>query len=246
MGISKHPGGFKATNELLDLCHIDSHSKVLEIGSGVGKTSAYLAKNRGCQVVGVDLSEEMIKKATERINHENLTDKVSFVQGDAQNLPFEDNLFDAVISESVTAFPPDKLRALHEYVRVTKPGGYVGLNESTWLKENPPPEIVDYLIKNAGGVKPETSQKWLELLKNADLTEISGEVYHFKALDQFINELRVTGIKDSLQAWGKLFSVYITDPDYRKVINEMAREAKSTPRDLFEFFGYGLYVGRKR
>ena len=62
---------------------------------------------------------------------------------DAQDLPFEDDLFDAVTTESVTAFPADKQKAVGEYTRVTKPGGYVGLNESTWPKVPPAPEMVD-------------------------------------------------------------------------------------------------------
>jgi arsenite methyltransferase len=245
MGITKHPGGFKSTHKLVELCHITNDSLVLEIGSGVGKTSVYLAKKIGCKVKGLDLSEDMIKRANERIKDEKLEHLVDFVQADAQNIPFEDNLFDAVISESVTAFPEDKLKALTEYVRVTKPGGYVGINESTWLKE-PPTEIREYLFKNAGGVKPETPEKWLELLNKAGLTDINNEIYKFKALDQFINELRVNGVKDSIKAWEKLFYSYIKDPVYRKAINEMAKDAKSTPKNLFGFFGYGLYSGRKK
>jgi arsenite methyltransferase len=245
MGITKHPGGFKSTEQLVELCHINFDSLVLEIGSGVGKTSVYLAKKIGCKVIGLDLSEDMIKRASERIKNEKLEHLVEFVPGDAQNIPFEDNIFDAVISESVTSFPDDKLKALTEYVRVAKPGGYVGLNESTWLKQNPPDKIVEYLFNNAGGVKPETPEKWLELLNNVGLTNLYDEINKFKALDQFINELRVTGVKDSIKAWGKLFSLYITDPVYRKVINEMANDARSTPKNLFEFFGFGLYVGKK-
>ena len=52
---------------------------------------------------------------------------------DAQCLPFADRTFDAVICESVTAFVPGKLRAVAEYARVMRPGGYVGLAEGTWL-----------------------------------------------------------------------------------------------------------------
>ena len=60
---------------------------------------------------------------------------------DVLDLPFEADRFDAVLCESVIAFVEDKRRAIREMIRVTKPGGYVGLNESFWFTE-PSPEMV--------------------------------------------------------------------------------------------------------
>ena len=108
MGITKHIGSFKATKELIELCHINKDKYILDIGCGVGKTACYLAKRHGCEVVGVDISERMIDRAKERAKRKNVENKTAFQIADAQNLPFEDALFDAVISESVTAFPKDK------------------------------------------------------------------------------------------------------------------------------------------
>jgi ubiquinone/menaquinone biosynthesis C-methylase UbiE len=75
----------------------------------------------------------MIDRSNEAAKREGVEDSVEFQVADAQDLPFENDLFDAVITESVTAFPEDKQLAVREYVRVIRPGGYVGLNESTWL-----------------------------------------------------------------------------------------------------------------
>jgi ubiquinone/menaquinone biosynthesis C-methylase UbiE len=68
---------------------------------------------------------------------------------DAQGLSFEDALFDAVITESVLAFPADKQKAVDEYTRVTEPGGHVGLNESTWPEVPPPLEMIAW-VSGAG------------------------------------------------------------------------------------------------
>jgi ubiquinone/menaquinone biosynthesis C-methylase UbiE len=59
---------------------------------------------------------------------------VRFRVADAQNLPFEDNLFDVVIGEFITGLLDNERRGTNEYLRVAKPGGYVGLNEATWIK----------------------------------------------------------------------------------------------------------------
>ena len=103
-GVTKHLGGRKATDRLVELCAITPESRVLEIGCGVGVTACYLAKKVGCALTSIDLSEQMISWAQKRAEREGLADRITFRPSDAQDLPFEDGGFDAVISESVTAF----------------------------------------------------------------------------------------------------------------------------------------------
>jgi ubiquinone/menaquinone biosynthesis C-methylase UbiE len=129
--ITKHIGSLEATQALIELCHIGEGKYVLDVGCGVGVTPCSIARRYGCRVVGVDILEGMIERSKERAKREGVMDRVEFRVADAQDLPFEDDLFDAVITESVTAFPEDKQKAVNEYVRVAKPGGYVGLSEST-------------------------------------------------------------------------------------------------------------------
>jgi ubiquinone/menaquinone biosynthesis C-methylase UbiE len=140
VGLTKHIGGLEATENLAQLCQIHKDSLVLDVGCGVGMTPCYLAKKVGCRVIGVDIKEKMIEQSKKRAYHRKVTDRVEFKVADAQDLPFNDGMFNAVITESVTAFPADKQKAVNEYARVTKSGGFVGLNESVWLKLPPPPE----------------------------------------------------------------------------------------------------------
>lgn len=121
-GVSKpHMGGFEATEELIKLCHINKDNYILDVGCGVGITPCYLARKYGCRVIGVDISEKMINLTNKRLKRKSLGDRVELRVADAQNLAFEDNLFDVVISESIIAFVEDKKKALSEYMRVTKP-----------------------------------------------------------------------------------------------------------------------------
>lgn len=60
IGVSKHLGGFEATNELLSLCHIETAREVLDAGCGIGVGPAYLVRTFKCRVVGTDISEKMI------------------------------------------------------------------------------------------------------------------------------------------------------------------------------------------
>jgi len=134
IGLTKHLGGQDATKELIDRTRITPLSYVLDVGAGVGVTSCHLAKCMGCRVVGVDINPFMVERAWERARRMKLTNLVEFQTADAMDLPFPEDSFNAVITESVTAFPPDKGLAIKEYARVTKPGGFIGLNEATWLQ----------------------------------------------------------------------------------------------------------------
>lgn len=141
-GLTKHFGGLAGTAELAGLCHIGAGSYVLDVGCGVGVTPCFLARRYGCRVMGVDIRARMVERSAERARREGLADRVEFRVADAQDLPFDGDLFDAVITESVTAFPEDKQKAVSEYARVTRAGGYVGLNECIWWKVPPLPEVV--------------------------------------------------------------------------------------------------------
>jgi ubiquinone/menaquinone biosynthesis C-methylase UbiE len=187
----------------------------------------------------------MVERSKERAQREGVADRVEFRVADAQDLPFEGDLFDAVITESVTAFPEDKQRAVNEYVRVTKPGGYVGLNESAWLKVPPPPELVAWASQDLGAnVKPLTSGEWVGLLESAGLREIVLKTYEINVQNEARGILRRYGCRGMLRVLGRIFALYAKSPDYRRFVKEV-REDGITPENLDEYFGYGVYVGRK-
>ena len=242
-GMTKHIGGLKATRELVELCHINKGKYVLVVGCGVGVTPCYLAKSYGCRVVGVDLSERMVVRSKERAKREGIEDGVEFRVADAQNLPFEDALFDAVICESVNAFIEDKQRAASEYVRVITPGGYVGLNECTWIKA-PPPELAKYLSRILGAEFPACNNGWKELLEGSGLRETLARIYKTNALSQWLNEVRQLEFLDFLRAWYRFLFLLIKSPACRRFAKETLTMPRSISR-IFKYFGYGIYVGRK-
>jgi len=244
LGVTKHMGGLKATKELIELCHINKGKYVLVVGCSVGVTPCYLAKRYGCRVVGVDIYERMIDWSNERVKREGVEDRVEFRVADAQNLPFEDALFDAVICESVNAFVEDKQRAVSEYVRVTKLGGYVGLNECAWIKVPPPTELVEYLSRISGVKEILTSDGWQELLGGSGLRDMVVRTYKVNALGQWINEVRQLEFLDFLRAWYRFLFLFIKSSACRKFIKETLAIPKSI-FGLFKYFGYGIYVGRK-
>ena len=245
VGLTKHIGAVEATEALVQLCHIGKGSYILDVGCGVGVTPCFLAKRYGCRVVGVDISSRMVERSRERATREKVTERVEFRVADAQDLPFEDNLFDAVITESVTAFPEDKQQAVNEYMRVTKSGGYVGLNESVWLKMPPPPNVVAWAEQDVGAtVQPLTSDAWVSLLEAAGLKEIMAKTYAINTRVETKGILQRYGIGGMLGVMARTLLLYARSPAYRKFVKGV-RETGVIPENLEEYFGYGLFVGKK-
>ena len=230
-----HFGGFRATRELIELCHIDKDKYVLDVGCATGKTACYIAKGYGCRVVGVDILERMVGRANERAKREAVEDRVEFRVADAQDLPFEDNLFDVVIGEWITGLLDDKRRAANEYLRVTKPGGYIGLNEATWIKTPPPTKLVEYLSRLVKG-EILTSDGWEKLLVGTGLRDMVVRTSKVNVLSE-----KRENLKDFLRVWHRVLYLCIRNSAFRKLI----REALSLPKNFLEYWGYGIYVGRK-
>ncbi len=186
-GVTKHFGGLRATDELAGLCQIGQGKSVLVVGCGIGLTPCHLAKNYGCQVIGVDLSEKMIEWSRKRAERKGLARQIELRVADAQDLPFEDNRFDAVFIESVNAFVPDRRRAFAEYKRVTRSGCYVGLNEGTWVKSPVPIELLQFIERSmqADFLPPEA---WQAHLTGAGLEVSAARVYPIKMLRQRLDE----------------------------------------------------------
>jgi ubiquinone/menaquinone biosynthesis C-methylase UbiE len=117
-----HIRGRPATIELADRMELRADSRVLDLGSGLGGPARTLAERYGCHVTGIDLTREFCEAATILSGWVGLSDRVSFVQGDATSLPFASASFDAAMTIHVAMNIPAKDRLYAEAKRVLKPG----------------------------------------------------------------------------------------------------------------------------
>jgi len=106
--------------------HADLHAgwRVLDIATGSGNAAIAAARN-GCDVVGIDYVPALLERGRERAAVEGL--ELELLEGDAEALPFADASFDAVISVFGTMFAPNHSQSASELLRVTRPGGTIGL-----------------------------------------------------------------------------------------------------------------------
>ena len=153
-------------------------------------------------------------------------------------MPFETDRFDAVIVESVLAFVEDKQTAIDELIRVTKPGGYIGLNESFWT--GPPPEELKW---KELGIGPEIilEDDWRQLWERQPLEEKQVKSMALDPRDELRDRIRWIGWRSILPAWGRVIRIMLSDRSQR----ESLKRQLETPPGVIEIMGYGLFVGRK-
>lgn len=118
-----HSRGLDATVELASELGLEAASKVVDIGSGLGGPSRYLAATFGCNVHGVDLSQSFVDAATFLAKRSGLQDKVTYAQGDALALPYASNEFDVAWTQHVAMNIADRAGLYGEAFRVLRPGG---------------------------------------------------------------------------------------------------------------------------
>lgn len=239
MGHTKHLGGRKATDDLAALCKIGNGQTILNVGSGSGISAAYLAEMYNCKVVGVDIIPGMVASAQIWAKEKGLSDRLEFRVADARELPFDDNAFDALISESVNTFIPEREIALREYLRVVKPGGYIGFNEAIWIKE--PSEAIAEIITETTNQQFKSPQIWEQLFKDEGLTELIVEIHPMELRAEARNQKGLLSFREYMRIIGRVIVLFFKDSDTRGLL----KYASSNPQQYFEYMGYGLFVGRK-
>lgn len=99
---------------------------VLDLGTGTALIPIELCqRTEDCRVMAVDLSINMLELARYNIEVESLTDRIQLDHVDSKKLPYEDDMFDLVMSNSIVHHIPEPLSVLSEAVRVTKDGGWL-------------------------------------------------------------------------------------------------------------------------
>src|SRR5271156_146082 len=97
--------------------------RILEVGVGTGIALPHYSRN--CRLCGVDISEQMLRKAQERVTELGLANVEGLWVMDAERMTFPDNSFDVVVAQYVVTTAPNPEATLDEFARVLKPGGEI-------------------------------------------------------------------------------------------------------------------------
>jgi ubiquinone/menaquinone biosynthesis C-methylase UbiE len=126
-----HYGGLEAVEALARRARIDAASRVLDVCAGLAGPARFIARRWGARVTGIDLNPERVAGAQRLTARVGLARLVRIVRGDAQSLPFEAQVFTAVVSQEGLLHVPDKGRVLAECGRVLLSGGRIAFSD--WI-----------------------------------------------------------------------------------------------------------------
>ena len=180
-----HIGGRQATVDLATEIAPSAGMHLIDIGCGLGGPSRFFAQNYGCQVTGIDLSEEYVITAGSLARRVALDGRVAYRVASALELPFPDNSFDAAYMQHVGMNIADKARLFHEVHRVLKPDTTFVLYEVMRTGEGPLAFPVPWATNEAASFlePPEVYRALLsadgfEVVKERSRAEIALAFFH--------------------------------------------------------------------
>ncbi|MEH8091991.1 class I SAM-dependent methyltransferase [Gallibacterium anatis] len=215
------PGGKKGTDWLIANGDFNKDKKVLEVACNMGTTAIGLAERFGCHIEGVDLDEQALTKAQKNISEAKLDNLIHVQRANAMKLPFADSSFDIVINEAMLTMLPleAKRKAVTEYFRVLKPGGFL-LTHDVMLLEHNEAQILATLREVINvSITPLTKEGWKDLFKQAG----------FSNVDTYSGEMTLLSPKGMIYDEGVLGTLKI-------VRNALRSENRETFKKMFRFF----------
>lgn len=247
-------GGVTSMHELAKDAKLDSNKKVLIVGCGTGYSACLFAKEYGCQVTGIDIAEVSIEEAKERAKKMKCEDKTTFLVENANDMSFEDNTFDVIITMMVSMFLEKEI-AYREMFRVLKPGGCFALNEI--FKDDNTPQVALDKIHHAENIYTDligfqfnihSLTHWKEWLEYAGLEHI--ELHQHKNYATVKNAL---GIAKAIGFWGYFrvlwlgIKLMIQSKVIRKKFMVMGEVKKVLMRRkaTTKYLGYVIAIGYK-
>ena len=232
-------------NEILaQYAAISSNDRVMDAGCGYGGSAIWLAKNIGCEVVGLNVVPYQIEEAKKFANRYGVSDKVDFQNQDYSHTKFSDNSFDVIWGLESIVHAESKKDFIGEAFRLLKKNGRIVISEYM-LRENPPlshkeMEVISpWLI---GWAMPSllTPREYEILLEEAGFHHIS--VYDF-----------TEKVYPSLKRLGKLSAVRFPIAKFLYILRIFSREHfRNVEASLYQYIAlnkglwrYKVIIARK-
>ncbi|GAC1326023.1 MAG: hypothetical protein NVSMB13_10170 [Mycobacteriales bacterium] len=130
LGVSAHPGGLDLTRYLAGLMGLPPGGRVADIACGSGASGILLGR-AGASVDGVDVEPAAVQRAVQAARRAGMSDRTSWVVGDAHDLPLPSAAYDGVLCECSLSTFAHPAAALGQMARLLRPGGRLGLSDIT-------------------------------------------------------------------------------------------------------------------
>ncbi|CAK7349592.1 unnamed protein product [Dovyalis caffra] len=226
-------GGIETTKEFVGKLDLKPGQKVLDVGCGIGGGDFYMAENFDVEVVGIDLSINMISFALERAI--GLKCSVEFEVADCTTKTYPDNTFDVIYSRDTILHIQDKPALFRSFFKWLKPGGKVLISDYCRSAGTPSPEFLEYIKQR--GYDLHDVKAYGQMLGDAGFDEVIAE----DRTDQFNQVLQreLNVIEKDKDEFIRDFS----EEDYNDIIDgwkaKLIRSSSGEQR-------WGLFIAKKK
>ena len=221
LGGSYHPGGENLSGTLARSLGLTPGKSVLDVACGVGTTSRLMSKQLGLCATGLDFSKINVGKAqqlsADQVESGTNGDasestplfppgELKFVEGSADDLPFEEGQFDGIVCECAVSTFADQAKAAQEFFRVLKPGGVFGMTDMVLTGELPK-DYAEQVAPWTCMAKALDSDGYSQLFSDAGFKLIDNQDFSHTLLEMATDikrKLVMAGVGKALGAIGSL------------------------------------------
>ncbi len=177
-------------------------TRVLDLGSGIGGTARHLARTFGCPVVALNLSETENQRHRSMNQEQGLDHLITVVDGNFEELPYEDQSFDVVWSQDAFLHSPDRKKVFQEAVRVLKSGGELIFTDPMQT-EDAYAEYLDPILKRIHLESLATPSFYKQTAQELGLQKINFEHLQIQLANHYAKVLQETEAReDELRSKG--------------------------------------------
>jgi ubiquinone/menaquinone biosynthesis C-methylase UbiE len=228
------PGNFDSTKRAFELLtNLPEMPSILDIGCGPGKQTIDLLKISNANIRAIDNHQPFLDTIQNKIKHESIGDRLQVFNMDMSNLDFQNESFDVIWSEGAIYNIGFK-NGLLSWMKLLKSRGYIAVTEATWLKENPPPYLLDFW--NTAYPAIQSINDNLEIIKKSGYKRVDHFILPESAWWEYYNPI--------INKLPYLKQKYASDEKAMAVIEEEEKEIELY-RKYSEFYGYVFYIMQK-
>lgn len=190
----------KWRKKVVKLVKATNPESILDIATGTGDLAINLAETNASKIVGLDISSGMLEIGKEKVNKKGLANKIDMVLGDSENMPFEDNTFDAItVAFGVRNFE-NLENGLREILRVLKPKGTFVILETSVPTKTPYKQGYNFYSKNILPLIGKIFSKDRNAYKY--LSESASVFPYGEALNNILRNIGFINVEDFPQTFG--------------------------------------------
>ena len=190
----------KWRKKVLKLVAEKKPERILDIATGTGDLAILMAQTGAKEIIGADISEGMMDVGRKKLKEKKLDDRIQLVYGDSENLPFDDNYFDAItVAFGIRNFETLE-KGLAEILRVLKPGGIFVILETSVPTKFPYKQgykfYTKYILPLVGRLFSKDRSAYAYLCESASVFP------HGEALNNILRKIGFIEVKNMPQTFG--------------------------------------------